>query len=216
MPAPRPGIDAVVFDVGNVLVHWDPRAIYRTIFLADDGRPDEAKVECFLATICVPDWNVQQDLGRSIAEGNAALIRKHPDWKVEIEAYYGRHLDAIFAPIESSVACLRALRAAGIPVHGLTNYGREAFALARTKYDFLNEFDGVVVSGEEGLIKPDRAIFQVLINRFKLTPERTLFIDDSRANIDTAAAMGFHVHHFTDPAALPPHLVALGLPSGRS
>ncbi len=211
MPAPRSEIDAVVLDVGNVLIRWDPREIYRKIFLTRDGSPDEAKVEWFVNNICDLAWNVQQDLGRSIADGNAALIRKHTEWKAEIEAYYGRHLEAAHAPIETSIACMRALRRTGIPVHGLTNYGRETFALARTRYDFLREFDGVVVSGEEGLVKPDPAIFQVLINRFKLTPGRTLFVDDTRANIDTAASMGFHVHHFTDEAALAPHLVELGL-----
>jgi 2-haloacid dehalogenase len=204
-------IDAVVLDVGNVLIHWDPPALYRKIFLNPDGTPDEDKVAWFLANICAPEWNIQQDLGRSIAEGNAALIRRHPELRDAIEAYYGHHLEALTAPIQSTVDCMRALQNAGVPVHGLTNYGRETFAMAKTKFDFLNEFDGVVVSGEEGLIKPDPAIFQVLIVRFKLTPGRTLFVDDSAANIAAASRLGFHVHHFTDPVALKPCLIWHGL-----
>ena len=211
MNAAKRSLDAVVLDVGNVLVRWDPRALYRKIFLNADGAPDEDKVAWFLANICDPKWNIQQDLGRSIIEGNAALIRKHPEWREAIEAYYGRHLEALPGPIESTVACMRALKDTGLPVHGLTNYGRETFTMAKTRFDFLSEFDGVVVSGEEGLVKPDPAIFEVLITRFKLTPKRTLFVDDSRANIDTAHDLGFQVHHFTEPDALMPCLVEQGL-----
>lgn len=211
MPDGNGSIDAVVLDVGNVLIRWDPRALYRKIFVNADGTPDEDKVTWFLANICDPQWNIQQDLGRSIAEGNAVLIRQFPEWRDAIEAYYGRHLEALPGPIESTVESMRALRSAGVPVHGLTNYGRETFAMARARFDFLNEFDGVVVSGEEGLVKPDPAIFELLINRFKLTPARTLFVDDSRANIDAAARIGFQVHHFTDPDALKPRLFEYGL-----
>jgi 2-haloacid dehalogenase len=211
MAQPDAKADAVVLDVGNVLIHWDPRALYRKIFLTDAGAPDEARVEWFLTHICDPAWNVQQDLGRSIAEANATLIQQFPQWRAEIEAYYTRHHEAIPGPIESTVASMRDLRSVGVPVHGLTNYGRETFAMARTRFDFLNAFDGVVVSGEEGLVKPDPAIFNLMTSRFKLSPARTLFVDDSQANIDTAGALGFQVHHFTDPVALRPHLVDLGL-----
>ena len=212
----RPGakVDAVVLDVGNVLIEWDPRALYRKIFLTDAGAPDEAKVDWFLSNICDQDWNVQQDLGRSIAEANAALIQRHPAWRAEIEAYYDRHADTIPGPIESTVASMRALKAAGIPVHGLTNFGRETFAMARERFDFLNEFDGVVVSGEEGLIKPDPEIFNLVTRRFKLSPARTLFVDDSRVNIDAASALGYQVFRFTEPKALGPRLVDLGLLAG--
>lgn len=211
MSGPASIIDAVVLDVGNVLIHWDPPALYRKILVNADGTPDEDKVAWFLTNVCDPDWNIQQDLGRSIADGNAALIRRHPEWRDAIEAYYGRHLEALTGPIQSTVDCMRALRDAGVPVHGLTNYGRETFAMAKTKFDFLNEFDDVVVSGEEGLVKPDPAIFRVLITRFKLAPDRALFVDDSRANIEAARNLGFHVHHFTDPDALKPCLVGHGL-----
>jgi 2-haloacid dehalogenase len=204
-------VDAVVLDVGNVLIEWDPRALYRKLFLTEGGTPDEAKVDWFLTNICDQAWNVQQDLGRSIAEANGTLIQRHPEWRAEIEAYYTRFHDTIPGPIESTVACMRALKDAGTPVHGLTNFSRETFAMAQARFDFLNEFDGVVVSGEEGLIKPDPAIFHLMAARFKLSPDRTLFVDDSPANIGSASALGYQVHHFTDPGALRPHLVDLGL-----
>lgn len=206
-----PAVNAVVLDVGNVLVHWDPRALYRKIFRTETGAPDEAKVDWFLTHICNDHWNIQQDLGRSIAEANAALIQRHPEWRVEIDAYYARHAESIPGPIESTVACMRDLRGSGLPVHGLTNFGRETFERAQARFDFLNEFDGVVVSGEEGLIKPDPAIFDLMAGRFKLSPARTLFVDDSRANIDAASTLGYQVHHFTDSSALRPHLIELGL-----
>ena len=206
-----PAIDAVILDVGNVLIDWNPRALYRKIFLTPNGQPDEAQVDWFLANICTQDWNIQQDLGRSIVDAEATLRRQHPEWQAEIEAFYGRFQETITGPIETTVRCMARLREAGIPVHGLTNFGRETFAMTRQRFDFLRDFDGVVVSGEEGLIKPDPAIFKLLIQRFKLTPERSLFVDDSQANIDTAQALGFQVHHFTRPELLLPHLTALGL-----
>ena len=206
--------DAVVLDVGNVLLYWDPRVLFRKIFTTDDGWPDTDKVEWFLANICTQVWNVQQDLGRSIVEANATLTHQHPEWHAEIEAYYERFNETISGAIESTVACMRDLREIGIPVHGLTNFGCETFAMARERFDFLNEFDGVVVSGEEGLIKPDPAIFDLMVNRFKLAPERTLFVDDSSTNIEAARALGFLVHHFTDTTALRPHLMELGLLRG--
>jgi 2-haloacid dehalogenase len=204
-------VDAVILDVGNVLIDWNPRALYRKILLGAGGQPDEARIDWFMANVCTQDWNIQQDLGRSIADAERTLHRQHPEWQIEIAAYYGRFQELIPGPVETTVNCMRRLREAGIPVHGLTNFGRETFAMTRQRFDFLRDFDGVVVSGEEGLVKPDPAIFKLLIQRFKLTPSRSLFVDDSQANIDTAQALGFQVHHFTRPELLPPHLTALGL-----
>lgn len=204
-------VDTVILDVGNVLVHWDPYHLYRKIFLTGDGQPDDERITWFLANVCTPDWNIQQDLGRSIVEANSTLIRRFPEWRTEIEAYYDRFHETIPGPIDSTVTCMRRLQEAGVPVHGLTNFGRETFVMAQERFDFLNQFDGVVVSGEEGLVKPDPAIFELIVRRFKLSPPTCLFVDDSQANIDAARALGFQVHHFTDPAALPPHFAALGL-----
>lgn len=205
-------VDAVVFDVGMVLIEWDPRHVYRKIFTRDDGSPDEDRVDWFLGTVCTMEWNIRQDLGRSIAEANAEACERHPDWKDEIAAYYGRFQEMIPGPIEGTVAAMRALKARGVKVPGLTNFGRETFAETAKRFDFLNEFDGVVVSGEEGVIKPDPAIFELLAERCGLVPGRTLFVDDSAKNIESAGRLGFYTHHFTrGPDALRADLVALGL-----
>ena len=204
-------VDTVILDVGNVLLEWNPRHLYRKIILTEAGRPDEARIDWFLDNVCTMGWNIQQDLGRSIAEANSTLIRRFPEWQAEIEAYYGRFHDTIPGPIETTVTCMGQLQDNGITVHGLTNFGRETFIMAQERFDFLRQFDGVVVSGEEGLIKPDPAIFALINQRFELNPEACLFVDDSKANIDAARALGFQVHHFTQPGALPTHLSALGL-----
>lgn len=204
-------VDAVVFDIGAVLIEWSPRYLYRRIFTLPDGTPDEDRIDWFLTEVCPPAWNVEQDRGRSIADANAEAIARHPGMRVEIEAFYGRFQEMIPGPIQSSVDAKAALRARGMPVYGLTNFGRETFPPTAERFPFLREFDGIVVSGEEGLIKPDPAIFHLIIERFALTPARSLFIDDSAPNIASAARLGFQTHHFVDPAALPADLRARGL-----
>jgi 2-haloacid dehalogenase len=202
---------AVVFDVGNVLIRWDPKHLYRKVFTVADGTPDEARIDWFLDNVCDMAWNVAQDLGRPIAEANALLVERHPELQAEIQAYYGRFQEMIPGPIAESVAALERLKAAGVPVYGLTNFGRETFPPTRERFPFLASFDGVVVSGEERVIKPDPAIFRLLTARFGIEPSRTLFVDDSPRNIAAAEALGFHVHLFDEPAALAGTLERLGL-----
>jgi 2-haloacid dehalogenase len=207
-------VDAVVFDIGNVLIRWDPRLLYRKIFTKVDMTADERKVEWFLATVCTPDWNVEQDRGRPLVEAEAEAIGRHPDYAAQIRAYYGRFQEMIPDQIPQSVAALHRAKAAGIPVHGLTNFGAETFPPTARRFDFLRSFDTVVVSGEEGVIKPDPAIFGILIERTGIDPARTAFIDDSAANIETAQRLGFVTHHFTDPLSFDAWWSATGLPSG--
>lgn len=190
-------IDAVLFDVGNVLLEWDPRHLYRKIFVTGGGQPDEERIEHFLSAVCTTPWHVQHDLGRTIAEQFAELKPRHPERHDEIDAFYSRFQEMIPGPLEEIVAAKRTMKSAGIPVYGLTNFGAETFAETRTRFPFLNEFDDVVVSGEEGLVKPDPRIFELCIARFGLTPKRTLFIDDSARNIAAADGLGFATHHFT-------------------
>lgn len=191
-------IDAVLFDVGNVLIEWDPRHLYRQVFVTTDGKPDEARIEWFLSSVCTTDWHVQHDLGRSIAEQTSELVARHPEHQSEIEAFYARFQDMMPGAFEEIVAAKRAMKAKGLPVYGLTNFGAETFSQTRRRFDFLNAFDDVVVSGEEGLKKPDPAIFKLCIDRFGITPETTLFIDDTKHNTDAAEELGFRTHHFTD------------------
>jgi 2-haloacid dehalogenase len=191
-------VEAVLFDVGNVLIHWDPRHLYRKIFRTSDGTPDEERVEWFLGTICTTPWHIRHDLGRSPEEQTSELIRLHPEYRSEIEAFYGRFQEMIPGPLNGIVAAKQRMRTAGIPVYGLTNFCAETFRETRERFGFLREFDGVVVSGEEGMIKPDPRIFELCVSRFGLIPGRTLFIDDSERNIETANELGFRTHHFVD------------------
>lgn len=207
-----PLIDAVVFDVGQVLIEWDPRHLYRKVFTRDDATPDEARVDWFLAEVCHPDWNVEQDRGRSIAEAEAEALSRHPDMGPAIRSYYGRFQAMIPRAIDGTVAVLETLKAAGFPVHGLTNFGAETFPRTRARFGFLNAFDTVVVSGEEGVIKPDPRIYEILIERAGLDPARTAFVDDSPRNIEAARALGFHAHEFRGADGFRSWLQALGAP----
>ena len=194
-------IDAVLFDVGNVLLEWDPRHLYRRVFRSSDGTPDEDRIEWFLENICTTPWHVRHDLGRSPEEQTAELVARHPEHKAEIEAFYGRFQEMIPGPLEEVVAAKAAMKAAGRRIYGLTNFGAETFRDTRERFPFLKAFDDVVVSGEEGVIKPDPRIFELCIARFGLEPERTLFIDDSERNIEAADRLGFRTHHFRNQSA---------------
>ncbi|WP_193183871.1 HAD family hydrolase [Nisaea sediminum] len=194
-------VGAVLFDIGNVLIHWDPRHLYRKIFRTPDGAPDEARMEWFLGAICTTPWHIRHDLGRPPEEQIADLIRLHPEHRTEIEAFYGRFQEMIPGPLDGIVAAKQRMRTAGIPVYGLTNFGAETFRETRERFGFLKDFDGVAVSGEEGIIKPDPRIFELCISRFGLVPERTLFVDDSSRNIAAADELGFRTHHFVSESA---------------
>lgn len=206
-------LDAVVFDVGNVLIRWDPRLLYRKLFTNVDMTSDEARVDWFLSTVCTPDWNIEQDRGRAISEAVDEAISRHPDYAPQIRAFYGRFQEMIPGEIAESVAALRRAKASGLPVHGLTNFGAETFPPTARRFDFLRAFDTVVVSGDEGVIKPDPAIFEILIDRAGLDPARTAFIDDSAANIVAADELGFVTHRFTGPAPFERWWEAQGLPA---
>jgi len=203
---------AVVFDIGNVLIRWDPRLLFRKLFTHVDMTADDAAVDRFLATVCTPAWNVEQDRGRPIADAVAEAIARHPEHAPQIRAYYGRFQEMIPGAIPETVAALRRAKAAGLPVHGLTNFGAETFPPTAQRFDFLRLFDTVVVSGEEGVIKPDRRIFDILIDRAGIDPSRSVFIDDSAANIAAADEIGFVTHRFTDPAVFEAWWRETGLP----
>lgn len=205
--ATRTRITTVVFDVGNVLISWDPRHLYRRIF---DG--DEERVERFLAEICTPEWNLEQDRGRSFAEAVAERVAAFPQWRAEIEAYDRRWHEMVPGAIEGTVRILAALRAAGVPTYAITNFSAEKFALARARFPFLDGFLGTIVSAHEKLVKPDEAIYRLLVERYGLSAEECLFIDDSPANVAAARAVGMAAHHFIDPARLAQALRAEGLP----
>jgi len=198
-------VKAVVFDLGGVLIDWDPRYLYRKLL------DDEATVEEFLATVCTPEWNAEQDRGRPFAEGVAELVERHPVHAAAITAYHERWPEMLGGAVGGTVEVLAELRAAGVPVYALTNWSAETFGIARERFEFLEWFDGVLVSGEERMIKPDPAIFRLLLDRFGLDPGATFYIDDSPANVAAADRLGFDALRFTSPAQLRRDLEARGL-----
>jgi 2-haloacid dehalogenase len=205
------GRSVVVFDLGGVLIDWDPRHLYRKLFAAD-----EAAVEHFLATVCTHEWNRYQDAGRSFAEGARLLKVEHPDKAELIDVYSTRFDEMLAGPIAGSVDILAELRDRGIPLYGLTNWSAETYPTALQRFAFLRWFRGILVSGEVGLIKPDPRIFTLLIERFAIEPQRAVFVDDVEANAAAVLPFGIHAIHFTTPAKLREELVRLGLLSSRT
>jgi 2-haloacid dehalogenase len=177
-------------------VDWNPRHLYRKLIA------DEAALDHFLAEICPQSWNERQDAGRAVAEATAERIALYPEHEALIAAYYGRWEEMLAGAIEETASLLEALHARGVPLYALTNWSAELFPIARRRFGFLERFRGIVVSGEEGLIKPDAAIFRRLCERYGITPATTLFIDDNPSNVAAAQALGFVAHRFTTPVSL--------------
>ena len=198
----------VIFDLGGVLIDWNPRYLYRQLF---DG--DDAAMEQFLAEICSPDWNLSLDAGRPFAEAVAELSAAHPEQRSRIEAYHRRWIEMIAGPIAPTVAILEELVEAGVPLWALTNWSSETFALVRPDptFAFLDHFRTIFVSGELRLIKPDPAIYRHVLDSIGAAPGDCLFIDDSAKNVDAARAVGMAAHRFTDATALRAELTDLGL-----
>ncbi len=184
----------VVFDLGNVLIHWDPKVLYRRIFATEE------EVSHFLTHVLPPEWNLEQDRGRSWAEAEAERIALFPDHADNIRAFRARWRETVPHAIEGTVRILDSLKAQGVPLYAITNFASDTLIEARTIYPFLNtHFIDIVVSGDEKLLKPDPAIYQVLLRRQSLTAEDCVFVDDSPKNVAAAAALGFHALHFTAP-----------------
>jgi 2-haloacid dehalogenase len=200
------GRSIVVFDLGGVLIDWDPRHLYRKLFAGD-----EAAMEHFLATVCTHEWNRCQDEGRSFAEGARLFKADHPDKAELIDAYGARFEEMMPGPIAGSVEILAELRARGTPLYLLSNFSAETFPPACERFDFLRWFHGMVISGEVGVIKPDPRIYEIMLTRFAIDPHRAVYIDDVPINAEAADGMGIYGIHFTTPAALRDELVELEL-----
>jgi 2-haloacid dehalogenase len=200
-------ISAIAFDLGGVMIDWNPRYLYRKLFGAD-----EAGMERFLAEVCTPEWNARFDAGRPFAEGIAELVAAHPDQADLIEAYWDRWPETLGEAFEETVAIMRELRSTGYRTFALSNWSAETFPLTRPRFPFLDEMDGVVISGEVGAGKPDPAMFRALLSRFGLAAAETVFIDDWDLNIAAAAKLGFVTIQFADAAQVRGELRRLGLP----
>jgi HAD superfamily hydrolase (TIGR01509 family) len=198
-------IREVVFDLGAVLVDWNPRYLYATLI------PDHQQREWFLAEVCHSAWNLAQDAGRSWPDAEAEAIARHPDQAALIRAYRQRWIEMIAGPITGTVAILDALATTGIGLTALSNWAADTFAEAAPGMPFLKHFRGITVSGRIGMIKPDPAIFHHHARAFSLTPAETLFIDDNPDNIRSATNLGYRCHQFTAPDQLKHHLKELAL-----
>lgn len=196
----------VVFDLGNVLLDWDPRALFRT--LIDD--PDE--LDHFLAEVCTRQWHDAQDRGRSTVEATAELQQKFPHYAELIGAYYSRWPEMTTGALPATVDILRELRDAGIRLIGLTNWPAETFAPARDRFEFFSWFEGIVVSGEEGIAKPDAEIFSRLLDRYRIDPATAVYVDDTAVHVETARRLGMTAFVFTDAVALRRDFAGVGLP----
>ena len=197
-------VAAVVFDIGGVLLEWDPRLLYASLI------PDAEEREWFLAEVCSLEWNGTLDAGRPFDDACAELAGRHPR-HAELVHAWRRQDDMIGGEVRGTAALVDRLAAAGVPRYLLTNMPADVFAARQARFPVLRRFDGAVVSGEEGVVKPDPEIFARLVDRFGLDPGRTLFVDDSEVNVSGARAVGLRAHHFVDAATLEVELVGHGL-----
>jgi 2-haloacid dehalogenase len=199
----------IVYDLGGVLIDWNPRHLYRKLF------EDEAAMERFLAEVCHAAWNEEQDRGRSFAAAIEQAAARHPEQRPMIEAYFARWGEMIAGEIDGAVALLAELKDAGCELHGLTNWSAETFPFARGRFAFLDWFESILVSADVGLIKPDPAIFRLLLARIGRTAAECIYIDDNARNVASAAALGFDAIGFEGVPRLREELGRRGLPTGR-
>jgi 2-haloacid dehalogenase len=198
-------IDAVVFDLGNVLVRWDRRFLYEKLI------DDPVELARFLDEVLTLEINAELDRGVPLADVTADLARRFPDDRRLIEAFRDRWPETLGAILWDTVEILEELRTLPLTLLALSNWGRDTFAIAEPHLPFLRHFDGLVISGREGVVKPDPAIFELLCERHGVDASSAVFIDDSAANTETAASLGFHTVHFVDPAQCRRELIDLGL-----
>lgn len=199
-------IDALVFDLGGVLIDWNPEYLYSKII------PDEKERKWFLSTVCTPEWNEQQDAGRSLREATEHLVGRYPEHELAIRAYYDRWTEMLGGPIHETVEIFRELKSRGhLKLYALTNWSAETFPVALEMYAFLHWFDGRLVSGEERTRKPFPEIYRLLIGRFGIEPAKAIYVDDNIRNVLPARELGFIGIHFRTPALFREELVGLGV-----
>ncbi|WP_346318531.1 HAD family phosphatase [Chitinophaga sp. YIM B06452] len=197
---------SIIFDLGAVLVDWNPRYLYSKIF----ATPEE--VDHFLQNICTADWNETQDEGRSLQEGTELLIAEHPEYEAQIRAFYGRWKEMLGGPIPETVQILRQLKDSGrFKLYALTNWSNETFPIALMEYQFLQWFDGIVVSGKEKLRKPQPGFYQLLLDRYEVDKSTSIFIDDNFRNVKAAQEFGIESIHFLNAQQLQEELASRGI-----
>jgi 2-haloacid dehalogenase len=199
-------IKNIIFDFGGVLVDWNPRYFFKDYF------NDDEKMEYFLENIAQDEWNIEQDRGRSLSEGTEIQVKKFPEWEKEIRAFYDNWTVMLKSDIPQNVEILRKLKNTDYHLFGLTNWSEETFPYALENYNFFQIFEGkIVVSGTEKLIKPDPKIWHVLLERYNIHAEESVFIDDNSKNIKMAKTLGFMTIHVTPETNLELELAGLGV-----
>jgi len=199
-------VETIIFDLGGVLIDWNPRYLYRKLF------EDESKVEWFLTNVCDMDWNEAQDGGRTFADGNKEVLTKYPEYEKEILAYFDRWEEMLGGVNQGVVGILQSLRDnPKYRIYALTNWSAETFPIALERFDFLKWFEGILVSGKVNLKKPDPAIYSMILKRYQITAEHALFIDDSQRNIDASNKFGLPAIKFENAEKLKFDLTELGI-----
>lgn len=197
-------IDTIIFDLGGVLVDWNPDYVYRSIF------NDDKKMRQFYEDICTSEWNAEQDAGRMLHEATEDLVAKFPHEEKNIRTYYGRWEDMLRGPIDGTVDILKSLKESGkYKLYALTNWSHETFPVALKKFDFLYWFDGRLVSGEEKVRKPFMEIYELLIRKFNIDPHTSIYIDDVERNLTAPESLGMRTIHFESPGQLKEELEEL-------
>ena len=199
-------IQGVIFDLGGVVIDWNPAHVYREIFAGD-----EAKMNLFLTEICPLDWNEQQDAGRSLAEGTAERIALYPEWEKEIRAFYGRWIEMVGEAIPGTTQIMRELSALGLPLYALSNWSAELFPLVRNKIPAFAMFKKIFLSGEYRMTKPDARFYRAALGEIPIPIENLIFIDDNPNNTAAAEALGLKSLVFTGADKLRGDLRALGM-----
>ena len=198
--------DTIIFDLGAVLIDWNPRYLYRKIFKTEE------EISWFLENICTSEWNDQQDAGRSFKDATEELVAKHPEWEIPVRAWYERWHETIQGPIHETVEILKGIKDSNkYRLYALTNWSDETFPWALSNFDFLHWFEGIVVSGVEKIRKPQPEFFQILFERYHVDPRLTLFIDDNEKNIDAGKKMGLTTIHYKSSGQLHAELSQLGI-----
>jgi 2-haloacid dehalogenase len=200
-------INTIIFDLGGVLIDWNPHYVFDDNYFESVEKRDH-----FFSHICTSDWNEQQDAGKLISEATDQLILQHPEWEKPIRDYYGRWKEMLKGPINETVEIFRQLKERDkYKFYALTNWSAELFPVALERFDFLQWFDGIVVSGEEKIRKPFPEIYHLLLNRYNVQAETALFVDDSLRNIKAAETLGIHILHFKSSEQLKKELVEYGI-----
>ena len=199
-------IKTIIFDLGGVLIDWNPEYVFKTVIV------DDVRRAFFFEHVCPYSWNVEQDAGRTFADATNERVALFTEWETEIRAYYGRWEEMLGGPIQPTVDLFKTLKDNGLhQILALTNWSHESFPVAQQRYDFLEWFDGIVVSGVEKTRKPYLDIYQILLERYNVEPATAVFIDDSLPNVEAARSLGVYGIHFQSAAQLQADLAELSV-----